>query len=99
MSQNEWRKYIKMAKDRMREMSLVNKSIESDIYLDTEIVSAEDLKKFNRIVKEVVASSDFIYNPIGMMINQKKYDEMTEEKRNKYVMDLSEIYLTLRKKI
>lgn len=94
--QDEWKNYIKMAKKRVN--GNTNKGCEA-IYLNAEPMPESEIKKWNQIIAEIVASDEFVYDPIGKMIDREKYDRMTNESKGKYVLDLSKIYLRLRDRL
>ena len=91
----EWKKYIKMAKSRING----DRNDNEIIFVNDEALSSDELLKWNQIISEIVASDVFVCNPIGQMIDHNKYEKMTEANKNKYIMDLSEIYLKIRKNI
>lgn len=93
----EWKNYIKQVKNRLinNHYSVSNNET---YYINGKKLSTQKTIEYNAIVAEIVASNDFIYNPIGRMIDYDDYVSLTEEGKMKYIFDLSKIYLSIKSK-
>lgn len=93
----EWKKYIKEAKIRLNQSRF--QPVDDEVfYLNSKKLTRQDIARLNSMIAEVLASDDFVYNPLGKMIDEEIYNELNDENKTKYILDLSSIYLTLRAK-
>lgn len=96
----EWKKYLKEVKTRINENKLkLNEQEENEIfYLNNKKLSSQEIERINDKICEVAASKNFIPNPLGLLTDKEVYENLTDQKKMKYILDLSTIYLTLKAK-
>ena len=94
---SEWKKYVKEAKKRLAE-SKRREDGEEILVLNSKRLSSGEIYKLNEIVKEIVASDSFVYDPLGKLTDKEVFDELNDNEKLKYLLDLSVIYLKLREK-
>ena len=93
----EWKKYVKEAKIRLNQSRF--QPVDDEVfYMSSKKLTKQDISRMNSIIAEVVASDDFVPNPLGMLIEQDVYNDLSNEGKTKYMLDLSSIYLSLRAK-
>ena len=93
----EWKKYVKEAKIRLNQSRF--QPVDDEVfYMNSKKLTKQDISRMNSIIAEVVASDDFVPNPLGMLIEQDVYNDLSNEGKTKYMLDLSSIYLSLRAK-
>ena len=47
-------------------------------------------------VREMLSGDECVIDPIGRLIDRDRFDEMTFEEKNRYVLELSKIYIRLK---
>lgn len=101
-----WEDFYKSRnEDMMRAKELgVNKELVRDVYKSRnsrakrELVWGSLYPKVREIV-EREERGETVVNPIGLLINRTVFDSLDSTSRERYVLDLSEIYLEIRKEI
>ncbi len=94
---DEWKKYVKEAKIRLNQ-SRFNPVDDEVFYMNSQKLTKQDISRMNSIISEVVASDDFVSDPLGRLIENDVYNRLDNEAKTKYMLDLSSIYLALRAK-
>lgn len=90
----EWKKYIKEIKLRINDSKIIENNDEV-FYLNNQKLSSWEIDRISNIVMKIATSKNFIPNPIGLMVDRKVYDSLNNEKKIRYILDLSAIYLKM----
>lgn len=93
----EWKKYIKEIKLRIND-SKNQENTDEVFYLNNKKLSSWEIDRISNIVIKIATSKNFVPNPIGLMVDRKVYDSLDNEKKIRYILDLSAIYLTMSEK-
>lgn len=91
-----YKNYVKEAKSRL---SGNRETLGSEVYyLNSHKLTQEEINRINIIACEVAESEEYIGNPLGKLIKEDEFYSLSEEAKLKYILDLSEIYLKIKKK-
>ena len=71
---------------------------EEGYYLNERRLSETEINRMKQIVKEIAASENFVENPLGMLADLDVLLNVEENKKEKFILNLSDIYLKLRAK-
>ena len=93
-----WKQYVKEAKSRLTYLPRGDENDEEAYCLLSRRLTESEVQKMTKIIEEIAASETFVVNPLGMLMDDGVY-ELGEGKRNRYIFDLSAIYLRLKEKI
>ncbi len=89
--------FAKEAKKRLATVT-VNDVGDERYFLNNRRLTQEEIAAMENVIDEISASDEFIPNPIGRFIDKKEYELLDEPSRQKYVLDLSKIYIEIKEK-
>ena len=85
---------IRTAKIRLQRMSLVQSGDDS-IFLNGKRLPLSEVARYRQLIAEVLAEDEFI-NPLEILTDKKELSKMDEETKQRYLLNLSSVYLKLR---
>ncbi len=85
---------IRTAKIRLQRMSLVQSGDDS-IFLNGKKLPLSEVARYRQLIAEVLAEDEFI-NPLEILTDKKELSKMDEETKQRYLLNLSSVYLKLR---
>ena len=94
--------YILQAKKRLLndEYSVFVKENDETFFVNNKIVTHEAIDELNAIVEEIMASDEFVYDPLSrLIIDEEEFNNLNETLKEKYIFELSNLYTYLRSKI
>ena len=71
---------------------------EEEYFLNDRKLSEQEVTRMEQIVKSIAASENFVENPLGMLTDLDVLLNEEENKKEKFILNLSDIYLRLRAK-
>lgn len=101
-----WEEFYKNRDEDMQRANQlgVNKELVRDVYKSRNTRAKRELVwgSLYPVVREIVEreqNGETVLNPIGILINKTVFDALDQTSKQRYVLDLSEIYLEIRKEI
>ena len=83
------------AKKRLNRMSLLQEGDDS-FFLNNKRVSLIEIARMREVTATIISSEQFIH-PIERLINKKEYENLDEENKMRYILNLCDIYVNLKK--
>jgi len=69
-------------------------------YVNNRTLSRSEIEKMSNKVRAILSSEENVNNPLLQIIpNKDEYNNIDNEAKSKYILELSKIYTKLRKKI
>lgn len=98
----EGKKYILQAKRRLinDEYSGFNKENDETFFLNNKKIPKEKMTELNLIVDSIMSSDEFVYDPLSkLIIDEEEFNNLDETLKEKYLFELSELYVYLKNNI
>jgi len=69
-------------------------------YVNHRQLTEEEISVLYERVREIMASEEFVANPLSKLIlDEKEFSLMDEDSKSKYMLELSKIYIEIKDKI
>ncbi len=94
--------YILQARKRLMNNSYEEYAKERyDVYfINNKKITKVQLEDMQAKVNEILASDDFVYDPLSkLIVDEKEFNALDDYAKVRYILELSEIYVRLKKKI
>ena len=94
--------YILQARKRLMNNSYEEYAKERyDVYfINNKKITKVQLEDMQAKVNEILASDDFVYDPLSkLIVDEKEFNALDDYAKVRYMLELSEIYARLKKKI
>lgn len=85
---------VRTAKIRLQRMSLIQSGDDS-IFLNGKKLPLSEVARYRQLIAEVLAEDEFI-NPLQLLTDKKELSKMDEVTKQRYLLNLSTIYVKLR---
>ena len=87
--------FVKEAKERMQRMALLQEG-DNGYFLNGKKISLQKVAKMREIVTEM-NKEEQMPNPVERLIDRKEFDNLPEEDKMRYVLELCNVYIRLKK--
>lgn len=99
---SEGKQYILQAKYRLMHNTYADyfQERKANFYLNNKKISREQYEEMCRKIKEITASEEFVSDTLDLLVpDRKEFNELDEINKVKYMLELSKVYMTIKKRI